>query len=96
MSLLVNATLNFWDSLMIGAKVTIDGVVHDYVTHETSYIQGNVLKKFVKLDTETGHITHAFIYDRQGRPIQSKTMDIKKGEHGTMIVFLFEIEIKED
>lgn len=96
MNLLQIETLNFWNRLITGAKVTIDGVERDYPIHESSYIEGNVLKKFVYLDSESvGRITHAYVYDRDGRAIQEKTMNIKKGADGLMVTFFFALEIKE-
>lgn len=95
MDLLQEETLKFWDRFMVGAKVTINGIVHDYPIHPSSYIEGNVLKKFVYLEDEPGHVTHAFIYDRNGRRIQEKSMDIRKGEDGLMVTFFFQLEIKE-
>lgn len=94
-SLLEDETLKFWDRLIVGAKVTIDGVVRDYPIHESSYIEGKVLKKFVYLEDEAGHITHAYIYDQHGRRIREKTMNIRKGEDGLMVTFFLGLEIKE-
>ncbi|MEV9639463.1 hypothetical protein ABZ756_02045 [Mammaliicoccus sciuri] len=94
-SLLEDETLKFWDRLIVGAKVTIDGVVRDYPIHESSYIEGNTLKKFVYLESESGHVTHAYIHDQHGRRIREKLMNIRKGENGMMITFFFQLEIKE-
>ena len=97
MNLLQTETLNFWDRLIIGAKVTIDGKEQDYPIHESSYIEGNVLKKFVYLDSEvTGKITNAYVYDCDGRPIQEKSMNIKKGADGLMVTLFFRLEVKEE
>ncbi|MFD1206626.1 hypothetical protein ACFQ38_16135 [Sporosarcina contaminans] len=95
MDLLQEETLKFWDRLMVGAKVTIDGTKHDYPIHPSSYIEGNTLKKFVYLESESGHVTHAYIHDQHGRRIREKTMDIRKGEDGLMVTFFFQLEIKE-
>lgn len=94
-SLLEDETLKFWDRLMVGAKVMIDGVERDYSIHPSSYIEGNTLKKFVYLDTESGHVTHAYIHDQHGRRIRETTMNIKKDDEGLMITFFFAVEIKE-
>lgn len=95
MDLLQEETLKFWDRLMVGAKVTIDGTERDYPIHPSSYIEGNTLKKFVYLESESGHVTHAYIYDRDGRRIREKSMNIRKGEDGLMVTFFFELIIKE-
>ena len=94
-SLLEEETLKFWDRLLIGAKVTIDGVVKDYPIHESSYIEDRTLKKFVYLEDESGHVTHAYIHDQHGRRIREKSMNIRKGENGLMITFFFALELKE-
>lgn len=94
-SLLEDETLKFWDRLIVGAKVSIDGVEKDYPIHESSYIEGNTLKKFVYLSTESGLITHAYIYDQHGRQIREKEMNIQKGQDGIMITFFLALEIKE-
>lgn len=94
-SLLEDETLKFWQRLIVGAKVTIDGVEKDYPIHTSSYIEGNVLKLFVGLETETGHITLAYVIDQHGRRIREKSMNIRKGEDGLMITFFLGLEIKE-
>lgn len=95
MDLLQEETLKFWDRLMVGAKVTIDGTERDYPIHPSSYIEGNTLKKFVYLESESGHVTHAYIHDQHGRRIREKTMNIRKGEDGLMVTFFFQLELKE-
>jgi len=94
-SLLEDETLKFWDRLIVGAKVTIDGMERDYPIHPSSYIDGNTLKKFVYLEDEPGHVTHAYIYDQHGRRIRETGMNIRKGEDGMMITFFFALEMKE-
>ncbi|MEK4712229.1 hypothetical protein [Sporosarcina sp. FSL K6-5500] len=94
-SLLEDETLKFWDRLIVGAKVTIDGIERDYPIHESSYIEGNTLKKFVYLESESGHVTHAYVYDQHGRQIREKKMNIQKGEDGLMVTFFLSLEIKE-
>ena len=91
--LLRDMTLNYWNNMMTGAKVTIDSEQRDYEIHPSSYIEGNVLKKFVYLSTETGHITEAYLHDRDGRRIESQTMSVKKSDNGLMITFYFELDI---
>ncbi|WP_060210304.1 hypothetical protein [Sporosarcina koreensis] len=94
-SLLEDETLKFWDRLIVGAKVTIDGVEQSYPIHESSYIEGNMLKKFVYLESESGHVTHAYVHDQHGRRIWEQTMNIRKDEDGIMVTFFFELELKE-
>lgn len=94
-SLLEDETLKFWDRLIVGAKVTIDGVERTYPIHESSYIEGNTLKKFVYLEDEPGHVTNAYIHDQHGRRIRDITMNIRKGEDGLMVTFFFQLELKE-
>lgn len=95
MDLLQEETLKFWERLMVGAKVTIDGIEEEYPIHPSSYTEGNVLKKFVYLEDESGHVTHTYIHDQHGRPIREKTMNIRKGENGLIVTFFFQLDIKE-
>lgn len=95
MDLLQDETLKFWDRLMVGARVTIDGAEREYPIYPSSYIEGSTLKKFVYLEDEPGHVTHAYIHDQHGRPIREKTMNIRKGEDRLMVTFFFALEIKE-
>lgn len=94
LSLLEDETLKFWDRFIVGAKVTIDGVEKELPIF-LKEIQGNALKIFIEMESETGHITHAVIIDMHGREIRTKTMNINKGEHGLMVTFFLAIEIKE-
>lgn len=94
-SLLEDETLKFWQRLIVGAKVTIDGEERDYPIHPSSYIEGRVLKLFVSLESETGHVTLAYVVDQHGRRIREKQMNIRKGQHGLMITFFLGLEIKE-
>lgn len=93
-TLLEDATLQFWDGFIAGAKVTIDGVESDYPIFKT-LIEGKRLKKFVYLQTEMGLLTHARLVDAQGREVRAKDMNIRKNEDGLMVTFFLSIRIEE-
>lgn len=96
MDLLKQRTLEFWRDMIAGAVVTLDNEQQHYDIHESSYIDDNTLKLFVKMDTETGTITNAYVHDRNGNKIRSKDMNIAKGKDGLMITFFYRLEIKEE
>lgn len=93
-SLLESETLKFWDRLIVGAKVTINGEERDYPITKT-LIEANQLKKYVYLQMETGKITQARLIDVNGREIRSKKMNIQKGDNGLMITFFLSVRIEE-
>lgn len=95
LSVLEEETLNFWKRLIVGVKVTIDGTVHDYPIHPSSYIEGYTLKLFAEISEEDGLITHAYAYDQNGRVIREKPLNIQKGLDGLMVAFVLSVEIKE-
>lgn len=95
MGLLEAETLSFWDRLIVGAKVTINGVVNEYPIFKT-VTTDDTLKKFLYLQTVVGTVTKAIVIDSQGREVRHKEMNITKGEDGLMIAFTLSIEVKED
>jgi len=93
-SLLEDETLKFWDRYIVGAKVKIDGQEIDYPISEKR-IEGHVLKFFVLLQSETGHVTNIKIVDSHGREVRVRDMNINKSEEGLMAVFALGIKVEE-
>lgn len=93
-SLLEDETLKFWDRFIVGAQITLDGQEIDYPIFRKR-IEGRVLKVFIHLQSETGHVTKASIVDAHGREVRYRDMNIKKSEDGLMAVFALGVEIKE-
>lgn len=85
-NLLIDETLNFIDTFIKKAKVTIDGVKIEKEIYRTKK-DGDTLRKYVYLDNETGLITRAALVDAQGRELYVKNLNYQKGGDGYMIVF---------
>lgn len=85
-NLLIDETLNFIDTFIKKAKVTIDGVEIEKDIYRTKR-EGNTLRKYVYLDNETGLITRAALVDAQGRELYVKNLNYQKGGDGFMITF---------
>ncbi|KGR88886.1 hypothetical protein [Lysinibacillus boronitolerans] len=91
--LMIDLTQQFLSNLVAGAKVTIDGVVHDKEIYHTSTKYG--LRKYVKLSLEQGLVTRAALVDNYGRELYVKTMNYQKGSQGYVIAFPLQLETKE-
>ncbi|MED3799937.1 MULTISPECIES: hypothetical protein [Lysinibacillus] len=91
--LLIQLTEAFLSNLVVGAKVTIDGVVYDKPISHTSDRYG--LRKYVKLTTEKGLITRVVLVDSMGRELYVKSMNYQKGAQGYTIAFPLTVEAKE-
>lgn len=91
--LLLQLTQEFFDSLVAGAKVTIDGITYDKEISHTSTRYG--LRKYIKLTHEQGLVTRAALVDKMGRELYVKTMNYQKGAQGYAIAFPLELEVKE-
>ncbi|WP_102271315.1 hypothetical protein [Cytobacillus massiliigabonensis] len=92
--LYVDETLNYMRTLAKKAQVTIDGVEREYEIFKT-LVEGRTVKHFVYLTNETGTITNAKLQDGQGRDLQHRTYNVRKGPDGFVVVFVITISIKE-
>lgn len=92
--LLFDLWIDFMKTTIQTAKVTIDGVVHDKSIFRTS-VEGNTMKVYIYLDAEKGTVSKASLFDRQVREIDVEEMNIEKTDHGLMIVFFYEFELKK-
>ncbi|MET4562168.1 hypothetical protein ABIA69_003354 [Lysinibacillus parviboronicapiens] len=91
--LMIDLVQQFLSNLVVGAKVTIDGVVYDKEIYHTSTKYG--LRKYVKLSMEQGIVTRAALVDSYGRELYVKTMSYQKGAQGYVIAFPLQLEVKE-
>ncbi|MFW7187965.1 MULTISPECIES: hypothetical protein [Lysinibacillus] len=91
--LMIDLTQQFLSNLVVGAKITIDGVVYDKGIYHTSTKYG--LRKYVKLTLEQGLVTRAALVDSYGRELYVKTMNYQKGSQGYVIAFPLQLEVKE-
>lgn len=90
--LLLQLTEGFLDSLVAGARVTIDGVIREKEISHTSTRYG--LRKYIKL-TERGTVTRAALVDAIGRELYVKEMNYQIGSQGYVIAFPLALEVKE-
>ncbi|MGE7021984.1 hypothetical protein [Solibacillus cecembensis] len=91
--LMIDLVEQFLSDMVTGAKVTIDGIVHDKEIYHTSTKYG--LRKYVKLSMEQGLVTRAALVDSHGRELYVKTMQYQKGAQGYVIAFPLQLEAKE-
>lgn len=91
--LMIELVEQFLSDMVAGAKVTIDGVVHDKEIYHTSTKYG--LRKYIKLSMEQGLVTRAALVDSHGRELYVKTMNYQKGAQGYVIAFPLQLEVKE-
>lgn len=90
--LLLQLTEGFLDSLVAGARVTIDGFIREKEISHTSTRYG--LRKYIKL-TERGTVTRAALVDATGRELYVKEMNYQIGSQGYVIAFPLALEVKE-
>lgn len=91
--LMLDLVQQYLSDMVAGAKVTINGIVHDKEIYHTSTKYG--LRKYVKLSREQGLVTRAALVDSYGRELYVKTMNYQKGVKGYVIAFPLQIEAKE-
>lgn len=91
--LLVDNVIDYIMGLSPKAVVTIDGIDREYEYYRVMR-EGNLIKKYVYLQDETGKITGAHAVDVQGRQLESYQAHIEKGPDGFMVVFLLELKIE--
>lgn len=90
--LLFKLWMEFLNTTIKTAKVTIDGVDHEKPIFRTS-IEGSTMKKYIYLDVESGRVTKAVLLDHQRREVDVEEMNIEKTQDGQMIVFFYAFEL---
>lgn len=90
--IMVDDTLDFWDSYIREAVVTLNGQDVAYPIFKT-YRTANQLQKLVYMETETGNVTDAWLVNNRGQRVQTKEVNFDKKEDGFMIIFVLDLSI---
>lgn len=92
--ILVDKLINFLDQLIYFGKIELDGQYVDYQIHKT-IIEGNVLKKYIYLQSEIGRVEEAQLLSSANEVLAIKPMLIEKQDDGLMVAFQFVINVQE-
>lgn len=74
-------------------RVKLDGVSKEMPIFKTT-IDGNKVRKFLYLVEEKGKISEACLLNASGAALAVKPMSMTKAEDGVMVVFEFDLDIK--
>lgn len=92
--ILVDKIVNYLDELISRGKVKINGQYKNYDIFKTVK-KGNVLRKYLYLETETGYVEEAQLLTSMDEVLAVKPFSIEKQDDGLVLAFEFTIEIKE-
>lgn len=92
--LLVDRLVDYLDSLIFRGKVKLNGTYEDYDIFNTVK-DGNVLRKYLYLQTETGLVEEAQLLSNSGDVLAIKPFSIQKEEDGLVLAFEFTINVQE-
>ncbi|KAB8139255.1 hypothetical protein F9U64_01125 [Gracilibacillus oryzae] len=90
----IEKTINYWNELIKRGKVKLNGQYVNYDIFRTIQ-EGNELRKYLYLETETGHVEEAQLLTNMNEVLAIKPYKIDKAEDGLVLVFAFELTIKE-
>lgn len=91
---LVDKIVNYLDELISRGKVKINGQYKNYDIFKTVK-EGNVLRKYLYLETETGYVEEAQLLSSMGEVLAIKPFAIEKQDDGLVLAFEFTITVKE-
>lgn len=92
--ILVDKIVNYLDELISKGKVKINGQYKNYDIFKTVK-KGNVLRKYLYLETETGYVEEAQLLSSMGEVLAIKPFAIEKQDDGLVLAFEFTITVKE-
>lgn len=92
--ILVDKIINYLDELIFRGKVKINGQYKNYDIFKTVK-EGNVLRKYLYLETETGYVEEAQLLSSMGEVLAIKPFAIEKQDDGLVLAFEFTITVKE-
>lgn len=92
--ILVDKIVNYLDELISRGKVKINGQYKNYDIFKTVK-EGNVLRKYLYLETETGYVEEAQLLSSMGEVLAIKPFAIEKQDDGLVLAFEFTITVKE-
>jgi hypothetical protein len=91
---LIDKLVNYLDELIFRGKVKINGQYKNYDIFKTVK-EGNVLRKYLYLETETGYVEEAQLLSSMGEVLAIKPFAIEKQDDGLVLAFEFTITVKE-
>lgn len=92
--ILVDKIVNYLDELISKGKVKINGQYKNYDIFKTVK-KGNVLRKYLYLETETGYVEEAQLLTSMNEVLAVKPFSIEKQDDGLVLAFEFTIDVKE-
>ena len=91
---LIERLINYLDELIFSGKVRINDQYETYEIFKTVK-RDNVLRKYIYLESEIGHITEAQLLSSDYKILATKPYHIEKHEDGLVLAFEFILKIQE-
>lgn len=91
---LVDGLIKYLDNLMVRGRIKLNGTYVQYNIFKT-VIDGNVIRKYIYLDTEVGKVEEAQLLGNNGDVLAIKPFNITKQDDGLVLAFEFTILVRE-
>lgn len=92
--ILIERLVNYLDELIFRGKVKLNGQYMNYDIFKTVK-EGNVLRKYLYLETETGYVEEAQLLTSMNEVLAIKPFSIEKQDDGLVLAFEFTITVQE-
>lgn len=93
-SIVTERLINYLDELIYRGKVKLNGQYVNYEIFKTVR-EGNVLRKYIYLETETGFVEEAQLLSSMNEVLAVKPFSIEKQDDGLVLAFEFTITVQE-
>jgi hypothetical protein len=93
-AILIEKMVNHLDGLINSGRIQINGQFQNYTIYKTVK-DGNVLRKYLYLETEMGYVEEAQLLSAASEVLAKKPLSISKQEDGIVIAFEFTILVQE-
>lgn len=91
---LIDRLVNYLDEVIHSGKVKLNGQYVNYEIFKTVK-EGNVLRKYIYLETETGYVEEAQLLSSGNDVLAIKPFNIEKQDDGLVLAFEFKITVEE-
>lgn len=91
---LIDRLVNYLDEVIHSGKVKLNGQYKNYEIFKTVK-EGNVLRKYIYLETETGYVEEAQLLSAGNDVLAVKPFSIEKQDDGLVLAFEFKITVEE-
>ena len=91
---LIQKLLNYLDEIIHAGKIKLNGEYVTYTIFKTK-IEGNMIRKYLYMETEMGYIEEAQLVTSMGEVLAIKPFSIEKLEDGLVLAFEFKITVVE-